>query len=58
MKFSQAQLDMMQAYAYGFAEGDNNRRYLNEYPKGRPHEAFKLGYNEGIDNRFGIPKNK
>ncbi len=52
MRFNERQLDMMQAYAYGFVEGDNNRWYLNEYEPEEPeHEAFQLGYDAGIDNR-------
>ena len=52
MRFNERQLDMMQAYAYGFVDGDNNRLYTNEYEPEEPeHEAFELGYNAGIDNR-------
>ena len=52
MRFNERQLDMMQAYAYGFIDGDSNRLYTNEYEPEEPeHEAFELGYNSGIDNR-------
>tara|TARA_R110000803_G_scaffold103671_1_gene171823 strand:+ start:103 stop:264 length:162 start_codon:yes stop_codon:yes gene_type:complete len=52
MRFNERQLDMMQAYAYGFIDGDSNRLYLNAYEPEEPeHEAFELGYNSGIDNR-------
>tara|TARA_R110000824_G_scaffold15242_1_gene64249 strand:+ start:106 stop:267 length:162 start_codon:yes stop_codon:yes gene_type:complete len=52
MRFNERQLDMMQAYAYGFVDGDNNRLYTNEYEPEEPeHEAFQLGYDAGIFNR-------
>ena len=52
MRFNERQLDMMQAYAYGFVDGDNNRLYTNEYEPEEPeHKAFQLGYDAGIENR-------
>ena len=48
MSFTTRELEMMQAYAYGYCDGDNNRRYINNFvAASQEYTAFALGYEAG-----------
>ena len=57
MSFTTRELEMMQAYAYGYCDGDNNRHYVNEYESTEPeYEAFQLGYDAGVVGLYYVGK--
>ena len=50
--FTKHEIEAMLAFAKGFSEGENNRRYFNEYDSAeQKHTAFKLGYDAGKHSR-------